>query len=77
MIDGAKGKAIGRMVRDPLHGKHYAEVDIVHNGQHYTTRVDVLPGESEVVALELAFDDVKRKARAVYMSDLVTGERIR
>jgi hypothetical protein len=70
-----QGKAEARMVREP--GRHAAQAWVVYKGQRYEVEVPVKPGEPEWVALELAFQEIVKKARAVRLTDFATGERVR
>lgn len=70
-----KGKAEARMIREP--GRHAAQAWVLYKGKRYEVEVPVKPGEPEWVALELAFQEIVKKARAVRLTDFATGERVR
>lgn len=69
-----RGKAHARMIREG--GRHSAYAWVDYKGQRYTAEVPVRLGESEAVALEAAFHEVVRKARAARLTDFSTGQRI-
>lgn len=70
-----KGKAEARMIREP--GRHVAQAWVIYKGNRYEVEVPVKPGEPEWVALELAFQEIVKKARAVALTDFATSERVR
>ena len=69
-----KGKAQAYMIRKP--GRHAAYAWVMYKDRRYEVEVPVKPGEPEWVALELAFQEVVKKARATRLTDFATGERL-
>jgi len=72
-----KAKVRGRFVRQPSQGVHFFEAQVVYDGQLFQAKVDVKPGDDETMVMELTYQHLLKKARAVQLTDTVTGERIR
>lgn len=82
IVDGGvearkKAKVRGRFVRVPSRGVHRFEAQVVYDGQLYEQSVDVKPGDSETLVMQLCYDALLKRAKAVQLTDTVTGERIR
>lgn len=56
--------------------EHAAVAFVTYKNEFYSVVVPVKPGESETIALELAFQEIVKKARAARLTDFCSGERI-
>jgi len=81
--DGPKAVEAFRMkdgIRNPVlvavTVPHAAVAFVTYKDEFYSVVVPVKPGESETVALELAFQEIVKKARAARLTDFCSGERI-
>lgn len=60
----------------PVTAQHAAVAFVTYKDEFYSVVVPVKPGESETIALELAFREIVKKARAARLTDFCSGERI-